>query len=133
MSTGNIRSIDANSALDTLVNNWGTLSLALSTTQPVLSNGDIVGYTEPSGGSYARASVPTSSWAPAANRVKVTDTDIDFPAPTGNWGYVGYVVAFTAAGTPVFYGTLTQALNIVTGGQDLRIGAGTLSIAFPAN
>lgn len=132
MSTGNIRTLDVNYALDTLVTNWGTLSVGLSTTQPVLSNGAIVGYTEPVGGSYVRANMPTSSWNAAANRVKTNSVDIQFPSPTGTWGYIGYVVVFDGA-TPVFYGTLTSPVNVVSGGQELRIGAGTLSVAFPAN
>lgn len=132
MSTGNIRTVDVNYALDTLVTNWGTLSVGLSTTQPVLSNGDIVGYTEPVGGSYARASMPTTSWNAASNRVKTNSVDIDFPSPTGTWGYIGYVVVFDGT-VPVFYGTLTAPVNVVAGGQELRIGAGTLSVAFPAN
>jgi len=132
MSTGNIRTTDVNYALDTLVTNWGTLSVGLSTTQPVLSNGAIVGYTEPVGGSYARVSMPTTAWNPASNRVKTNSVDLDFPSPTGTWGYIGYVVVFDGA-TPVFYGTLTAPVNVVAGGQELRIGAGTLSVAFPAN
>lgn len=132
MSTGNIRTLDVNYALDTLVTNWGTLSVGLSTTQPVLSNGAIVGYTEPVGGGYARVSMPTTSWSAAANRVKTNSVDLEFGSPTSTWGYIGYVVVFDGT-IPVFYGTLTAPVNVVAGGQNIRIGAGTLSVAFPAN
>lgn len=132
MSTGNIRTIDVNYALDTLVANWGTLSVGLSTTQPVMSSGTIVGYTEPVGGGYVRVSMPTTSWNPATNRVKTNSVDIEFPTPTSTWGYIGYIVVFDGT-VPVFYGTLTSPVNAVAGGQNLRIGAGTMSVAFPAN
>jgi hypothetical protein len=132
MATGNIRTPDVNYALDALVTNWGTLEIGLSTTQPVLTNGVVAGQTEPSGGGYARVSLPTSGWSAAANRVKVNSVDIQFNSPTSTWGFIGYVVAFKS-GVPVWYGTLTAAANIVAGGQALRIPAGTLSIAFPAN
>ena len=132
MSTGNIRTLDVNYALDALVTNWGTLTVGLSTTQPVLSNGNIIGYTEPVGGGYVRANMPTTSWNAASNRVKTNSVDLLFPTPTSTWGFIGYIVVFDGT-IPVFYGTLTSPLNAVGGGQNLRIAAGTMSVAFPAN
>lgn len=122
-----------NTALDSIVTTYGNMTVALSTTQPYLSGGLITGYTEPVGGGYTREPLPTSLWNPAANRAKSTNAPIEFNAPTANWGLItNMVIIDESTGTPIFYGTLSQPVNITAGGDAPRIVAGGISIAFPA-
>jgi len=121
-----------NAMLNDIPATYGDMEVGLSSTTPVVSGGVITNITEPSGGGYARASLPTGYWDLAANRTKITNTDIDFPAPTVDWGYVTHAVVYDAStGDALFYGQLTQSVNIIAGGQQLRIAAGTISLALP--
>lgn len=121
-----------NAMLDDIPATYGDMEVGLSSTTPVVSGGVITNVTEPAGGGYARASLPTGYWNLAANRTKVTNTDIDFLAPTSDWGFITHAVIYDAStGTPLFYGQLTQTVNIVGGGQSLKIAAGTISLALP--
>ena len=123
-----------NGALNGIVNTYGDMEVGLSTTQPYLSGGAIIGITEPfSFNGYDRAPLPTTSWDAASNRAKVTNEDILFPVPTGDWGLITYVVIYdVSSGDPIFFGPLSQAVNIIAGGNSPRIVAGGISIAFPA-
>jgi hypothetical protein len=124
----------ANAMLNDIPSTYGAMTVGLSTTTPQLDNGVITNITEPTGGSYARAALTTSAWALASNRTKVTNQDIDFGSATGNWGFVSHVVVYKqSTGIPLFFGQLTQVVNVVAGGQRIRITAGTISIALPAN
>jgi len=122
----------ANAMLNDVPATYGDMTVGLSTTTPQLVGGVITNVTEPSGGSYARASLPTTAWALASNRTKITNADIDFPPPTANWGFISHAVVYDAStGNALFFGQLTQVVNVVAGGQRIRIAAGTLSIALP--
>lgn len=123
----------ANAMLNDIPVTYGDMEVGLSTTTPVVSGGIITNITPPGNGiGYARPLLTPSDWNNAANRVKVTNKDIEFPNPTGDWGYITHVVVFDeSTGTPLFYGQLTQAVNIVAGGKALRIPAGTISLALP--
>jgi hypothetical protein len=123
----------ANAMLNDVPSTYGAMTVGLSTTTPLLAGGVITNVTEPSGGGYARAELPTTAWATASLRTKVTDEDIDFPAATGNWGFVSHAVVYDASsGNALFFGQLTQVVNVVAGGQRIRIASGTLSIALPS-
>lgn len=122
-----------NTMLDTAVTAWGTLSIALSTTVPVIDDAaasGVSGVTEPSGGSYARVSLPTTSWAAAADRIKATNADVTFAAPTGDWGTVVAIVAYSGT-TARFIALLDEEFTITNGGDNLVIPSGTISIALP--
>ena len=117
-----------NAMLDSLIT--GPVQVALSTTKPLLSSTDpsgVIAVTEPTGGSYARVTLPLTGWEAAADRMKRTSTDITFPAPTGDWGSVGWVVIYS--GTEViFFGALDRLVDVTAGGDQLNIPANTLSI-----
>lgn len=124
----------ANAMLNDIPATYGDMEVGLSKTTPVLSGGVITNITEPlSVLNYQRASLPTSYWAPAANRTKVTNADIDFIAPTADWGTITHIVIYDAStGDALFYGQLTQPVNILGGGEALRIASGTISLALPS-
>ena len=121
-----------NAMLNDIPATYGDMRVGLSKTTPVVSGGVITNVTEPSGGGYARAYLPTAFWSNATNRTKVTNADVDFTAPTADWGFVTHAVIYDeSTGNPLFYGQLTQGINIVAGGQQVRIAAGTISLALP--
>lgn len=122
-----------NAMLDTAVTAWGTLTIALSTTIPTIDDAQASGVsnvTEPSGGSYARVSLPTSSWAAAVDRIKATNADVAFAAPTGDWGKVVAIVAYSGT-TARFIGLLDDEMEILSGGDSLTIPAGQIALALP--
>lgn len=122
----------ANAMLNDIPATYGDMEVGLSKTTPVVSNGVITNVTEPAGGGYSRAALPTGFWSLAANRTKVTNSDVDFASPTADWGFITHAVIYDAStGDALFYGQLTQNVNIIGGGQSLRISAGTISIALP--
>jgi hypothetical protein len=122
-----------NTMLDGVVTTYGDMSIGLTTTMPYLSSGSIVGVTEPSGGGYARASLPVASWGPAVNRAKPTDTAVTFPGPTGTWGFIVAIVVYdTSSGLPIFYGPLSSGVSIDVSVDAPRIVAGAISLALPA-
>jgi len=79
------------------------------------------GYTEVSGGSYARVTKTnnTTNWPAcvANSREKTNGTVITFPTPTAPWGsVVGVIITFDAvAGNAKFYGEFTSPETINTG------------------
>jgi hypothetical protein len=124
----------ANAMLNDIPATYGDMTVGLSTTTPILDNGAITNVTEPTGGDYARVVLPTSAWAVASNRTKVTNQDIDFGASTADWGFVSHVVVYNqSSGASLFFGQLTQVVNVVAGGKRIRISAGTISLALPAD
>jgi hypothetical protein len=122
----------ANTALDAIISTYGTMTVALSSTQPIIDDSNPAGIsnvTEPSGGSYARVTLPTSAWATATNRIKATNTDITFPAPTADWADgIGWVVVY--AGTQaIHFGDLSETIDVTAYGDQINIPAGTLSLS----
>jgi hypothetical protein len=129
-----ISNLYTNAALDALITAAGAMTIGLSTTQPVLNNTVPAGasnITEPVDGGYARATITASTFAAAANRMKSSSTDITFPAPTADWGNVGWVIVWDSANKVVFFGDLADQVNILGGGSAPVIPAGTLSIYLP--
>ena len=95
-----------------------TVYVALFTTAPSDDAGTSA--VEVSGGSYARASITTStgwssiSGAPSAPAQISNGSTITFATPTGNWGTVVAIGIYDAssAGNLLYWGTITsQAIN----------------------
>lgn len=123
----------ANKALEAIVTEAGTMSVGLSTTKPVLSPSAAAGatnITEPTGGAYSRVPLSVSDWSPAADRIKATNVALTFPAPTADWGQVGWVVVWSGTKV-VFFGDLAQLINVVAGADQVSIPAGTISLYLP--
>jgi hypothetical protein len=101
--------------------------------------------TEVSGGSYARAAVPRSlanfagTQAPAsvvvssgASGTTSNNVDINFPAPTADWGSVVAIGLFDAAvgGNMWIYGPLAAAKTVANGDAPPRFPAAAFSFQF---
>lgn len=108
------------------------LYLALFTAAP----GEAGGGTEVSGGSYARVqrdpldanwTAPDSTGGLTANAA-----DIQFPAPTANWGTATHWALFDAAsaGNMLIYGALTVAKTINNGDAAPKFAAGALTVTI---
>ena len=139
MATG-FTGMDENASLDAKIIAWGTCQLAISSTEPTFDDTVTTGstqgltagsFTQVSGGSYARVSIPTSSWAAAANRLKSNSVDITFSAATADWGYgLQYLVLFDSTGTQVrALFEFDQAMDILNGGTALTISTGGLVLS----
>lgn len=97
-----------------------TWYLGLSTTAP---NDDGSGFTEPSGGAYARVAVANNATNfPAAvtasgETTKSNGAKFTFPNPTSTWGLVVYYGWFTASsgGTPEYSNPLDAPITIRSG------------------
>lgn len=126
---------DINVALDAMVAAANVMSVGLSTTEPIRNTGVSAGFSNisepPTAAGYAQVTLLASEWSAASNRIKATSVDIDFPAPTGDWGEVGWVVVW-AGSRVMFTGDLGELIDITDGGDSLTIPAGTLSLYFPA-
>lgn len=113
----------------------GTWYLGLSTTTPA---DDGTGFTEPSGGGYARVAVLNDStrWELASTSGGVTSkankTAFTFPNPTGNWGQITHYGFFTASsgGTPEYTNPLDTSINPKTGNTPVEFAAGQLVMTF---
>lgn len=105
-----------------------TYYLALSTTTPD-SDGNNV--TEPTDVAYARVAVvnDSTSFLPAASRVKNNAIDFVFPTATADWGVCTHFALYDVAtgGFPRAWGELTNAQDIVAGITP-TFPAGALSI-----
>jgi len=139
MATG-FTGMDENASLDAKVTAWGTCQLAISTTEATLDDTVVAGstkgltagtFTEVSGGSYARVSVPVASWGSAASRLKANTSAITFPAPTADWGTgLQYLVLFDSTGTQVrALFELDVAQDVLNGGTALTIPIGGLVLS----
>lgn len=112
-----------------------TWYLGLSTTTP---NDDGTGFTEPSGGSYARVAVTNNTTNfPAATLVLGTTTKTNgaaftFVNPTGNWGLITHYGWFTAAsgGTPEYWNPLDVAITVQNGNTPVEFGVGNLVMTW---
>jgi hypothetical protein len=108
-----------------------TWYLGLSTTAP---NDDGTGFTEPTGGSYARVAVTNNSTNfPAASTVsgittKANGAKFTFTDPTGNWGQIGWYGWFTASsgGTPQYSNPLDAPITVRNGNTPVEFDIGQL-------
>lgn len=111
-----------------------TLYIALFTTAP--SNDTGSGAVEVSGGSYARASITTSSgWSAisgggssaTAEQISNGGT-LSFPTPTANWGTVVAIGVYDAstAGNLLYWNTITS--QTVNSGSPVSFAAGALVV-----
>ena len=91
------------------------------------------GYTEVTGGSYARVTKTNNvtNWPAcvADSREKTNGTTITFPTPTAPWGsVVGVIITFDAvAGNAKFYGEFADPETINTGNV-FSFGVGQLKV-----
>lgn len=112
-----------------------TWFVGLSTTTP---NDDGTGFTEPSGGSYARVSVTNNStnWPAATTSSGVTSkangTVIQFSNPTGTWGLVTYWGLFSASsgGSPLYFNPLDASISPKSGNSPVQFDIGALVLTF---
>lgn len=128
-----ISTYHTNAALDAIVTTAGTITIALSTTEPIADDTNPAGVsnvTEPSGGDYARVSLPTSGWGAASDRIKATIADVAFPNPTADWGTISHIVAYSGSRC-VFVGPLDDEIEVLASGNSVTIPAGTISLSLP--
>lgn len=112
-----------------------TWYLGLSTTVP---NDDGTGFTEPSGGSYARVAVTNNATNfPAAATVsgettKSNGTKLTFPNPTGTWGAILYYGWFTVSsgGTPEYSNQLDSSITVRSGNTPVEFDLAQLVMRF---
>lgn len=106
-----------------------TFYVALMTAAPT----DAGGGTEVTGGSYARESVTVdgSEWTRTDDQV-VNDNDIEFPAPTANWGTVTHLAIYDASssGNLLFWSALVTPRVINNGDAPPKFPAGTLKFTL---
>jgi hypothetical protein len=102
--------------------------LGLSTTQPA---DDGSGITEPSGGSYARVTIPNTDayWNGASGGETSNEQDAEFAVATGAWGTVGWWVLMSlASGGVMHHWGVIQTPRVIASGDTLRFLAGDLVI-----
>lgn len=118
-----------NKLLDHVLNNTSftsptTTYVGLYTVAPT----DGGGGTEVSGGSYARQVLSVST---ASSGVVTSDSDINFPQATANWGTVVAAGVFDSlsSGNLLMYTNLTTSKTIETG-DILKISSGSLTVSL---
>lgn len=113
-----------------------TWHLALSTTTP---SNDGAGFTEPSGGSYARVSItnnatnfPAATTDSSGITKKMNGTKFTFSNPTGNWGTITYFGFFIASsgGTVQYFQPLDASINPKTGNTPVEFDVNQLVMTF---
>lgn len=112
-----------------------TWYLGLSTTTPA---DDGTGFSEPSGGSYARVAITNNStnFPAAFNDGGVTKkwngAKFTFPNPTGNWGTVTHYGFFTASsgGTPAYTGQLDTSIAPKSGNTPVEFDVNQLVMSW---
>lgn len=110
------------------------LYVGLSSTTPAA---DGSGFTEPSGGGYARVQTSPADWnaATEANPAVLDNASaVTFPTATGNWAAganLTHAGLFTAAsgGTPVAWGALATAKPALEG-DTTEYPAGTIDVTM---
>lgn len=105
--------------------------IGLSTTDP---GSDGTGFTEPSGGAYARQSYANdaTNWPAASSGQKANGTLIDtYAVATAAWGTITHWGVFLAAsgGSPVAWGELDTPRAVASGDQ-FQHGVGKLVLTF---
>jgi len=99
------------------------LYVGLSTTTPTAAGGNV---TEPTGGSYTRVTVPSSSFGSASAGSITNTATVSFPAATASWGAITYVVVYDAAsaGNLLWYVPYSQT---VPSGITVQFAVGTMT------
>jgi hypothetical protein len=112
-----------------------TWYLGVSTTVPA---DDGTGFTEPSGGSYARVAITNNAtnWPAAATADGVTTkkngAKFTFVNPTGNWGLLIWWGLFTAStgGQPQYVGENDQPISPRSGNSPVEFDINQIIIEF---
>ena len=103
--------------------------IGLSTTT---INDDGTGATEPSGGSYARASATNdkTTWTNASLGVLTNAVEISFPASTAAWGTIVDVAIYDAAsgGNLLYFGTLSPS-RVVQDATTVKFAVGDITVS----
>ena len=105
-----------------------TWFIGLSTTTP---NEGGTGYTEPTGGAYARVQVTNnkSSFAVAANGVLTNLVAISFPESTLSWGTITHILFFGSSGTDLWYFEQLPTSRTVATATTVYFSVGALTIS----
>lgn len=108
-----------------------TLYFGLSTT---VINSDGTGATEPSGGSYARASAVNdkTTWSNASSASLNNLISISFPESSASWGTITYVFIIDAAssGNMLYFDTLSPS-RAVASLTTVLFAASAITISMP--
>jgi hypothetical protein len=99
------------------------LYVGLSTTTPTAGGTNV---TEPSGGAYARVTVPSSSFGSASSGSITNTSTVNFTQATASWGTITYVVVYDAssAGNLLWYAPYSQ---VVPSGVTLSFSPGSMT------
>lgn len=104
--------------------------IGLFTTAPTGDDG--TGAVEVSGGSYARVAVPVADaqWNETESGLFLNAADIEFPAPTGNWGQIIAFGVFDSetGGQLLLWSNLGASKTLSSGDPPPRFTVGSLSI-----
>ena len=103
--------------------------IGLSTTTPTATGTNI---TEPSGGAYARVTVPnnTTNWNTASARAVTNKLAIDFIESSASWGTITYFVIFDAVsgGNAQYFDSVSSRVVYTTTTVSFPVGSVTISI-----
>jgi hypothetical protein len=103
---------------------------SLSTTTPDISGS---GFTEPSGGSYARTLLANNktNWGTASNGSLSNLVAVTFPESTASWGTITYVGIFDAAsgGNLLWYDALSPARTVASA-TTVLFAIGSITVQF---
>src|SRR5262252_6272960 len=104
------------------------LNVALFTAAP----SDAGGGTEVSSGGYARVNLPPSdtNWTATQGGMSSNAVAITFPAPTADWGMVGWFGLFDQAGTLQVWDALLAPRTILSGDPAPSFQPGSLQITI---
>lgn len=107
-----------------------TLYFGLSTTT---INNDGTGATEPSGGSYARASLTNtkSQWGNASSGSLSNTVQVSFAESTASWGTITYVFISDAltSGNMLYFGALSPS-RVVQSGTVVYFAIGAIVVSI---
>lgn len=112
-----------------------TWYLGISTTTP---NDDGTGFTEPSGGSYARVAIPNNSTnfpdaiTTSGVTTKTNGAKFTFANPTGAWGLITHYGFFTSStgSTLAYYNPLDSAITVQNGNSPVEFDVGNLLMTW---
>jgi hypothetical protein len=103
---------------------------------------DLSGWVEVTGGSYARVNLPPSdtNWVGTHGTTTGVSSgtsgqtsnavDVQFPAPTADWGVVGYfrIMDASSGGNMIGWGVLTTPTEVLNGSPAIRFDVGSLIV-----
>jgi hypothetical protein len=98
------------------------------------------GFTEPTGGAYARITITNNATnfpaatTTAGTTTKTNGTAFVFANPTGTWGLLTYFGFFTAltGGTPEYWFKLDANITVQNGNTPVQFDIGQLIMTFGA-